>query len=92
LTGEINNKKGQVKVEINKVFQILLSVFLCFPILGLIAQIIAERGNGSILFLPVAIFQFLMIRLFIEIVFRRFSKANLNRLSDVLDIEYLKQN
>lgn len=93
LTGEIDNKNGQVEVEINKVLRILLSVLLCFPLIGVIAQTFSNKDGFSMTFIFVAILQFLMIRyLFIEFAFRRFSKSSLNKLSDVLDIEYIEKN
>lgn len=93
LTGEIDNKSGQVEVEINKAFRILLSVLLCFPFIGLIAQSFSNKEEFSIIFILVAILQLLMIRyIFIELAFRRFSKSSLRKLSDVLDIDYLEKN
>ena len=93
LTGEINNQNGQVNVEINKAFRILLSVLLCFPFIGLIAQFFSNKEEFSIIFILVVILQILMIRyLFIEFAFQRFSKSSLNKLSDVLDIEQIEKN
>jgi len=93
LTGEIEDKDGQVEVEINKAFRILLSVVLCFPFIGLIAQFFSNKEEFSIIFILVAILQLLMIRyVFIEFAFRRFSKSSLNKLSDVLDIDHLEKN
>ena len=90
LTGKIVNKDGQVEVEINKAFRILLSVFLCFPFVGLIAQFFSNTEEFSLIFILVAILQLLMIRyVFIEFAFRRFSKSSLSKLSDVLDIDHL---
>ncbi|MBC5863814.1 hypothetical protein [Flavobacterium turcicum] len=93
LSGEINNQNGQVNVEINKAFRILLSVLLCFPFIGLIAQFFTNKEEFSIIFVLVVLLQILMIRyLFIEFAFRRFSKSSLNKLSDVLDIEHIEKN
>lgn len=90
LTGEINNQNGHVNVEINKAFRIVLSVLLCLPFVGLIAQFFSNKEAFSITFILVVILQLLMIRyLFIEFAFRRFSKSSLNKLSDVLDIEQI---
>jgi len=92
LTGKIVNKDGQVEVEINKAFRILLSVFLCFPFVGLIAQFFSNTEEFSLIFILVAILQLLIIRyVFIEFAFRRFSKSSLSKLSDVLDIDHLKK-
>ena len=93
LTGEIVNKDGQVEVEINKAFRILLTVLLCFPFIGVIAQTFSNKEGFSIIFILVAILQLLMIRyIFIELAFRRFSKSSLNKLSDVLDIDHIEKN
>lgn len=92
LTGEIKNQNGQVSVEINKAFRILLGVLLFFPFIGLIAQFFFAKEESSITFMIVAFLQVLMIRyVFIEFAFRRFSKSSLNRLADVLDIEHIKK-
>ncbi|MCF6141782.1 hypothetical protein L1S34_10840 [Flavobacterium sp. K77] len=93
LSGEINNQNGQVNVEINKAFRILLSVLLCFPFIGLIAQFFTNKEEFSIIFVLVVLLQILMIRyLFIEFAFRRFSRSSLNKLSDVLDREHIEKN
>lgn len=92
LTGKIDDKNGQIDVEINKAFRILLTVLLCFPFIGLIAQIFTNKEEFSIIFILVAILQLLMIRyVFIEFAFRRLSKSSLNKLSDVLDIEQIEK-
>lgn len=92
LTGEINNQNGQLNVEINKAFRILLSILLFLPFIGLIAQIVSNKEEFSIIFVLVAILQVLMIRyVFIEFAFRRFSKSSLNKLSNVLDIEHIEK-
>lgn len=93
LTGKIVNKDGQVEIEINKAFRILLSVLLCLPFIGLIAQFFSKKEEFSIIFILVAILQLLMIRyVFIELAFRRLSKSSLNKLSDVLDIDHIQKS
>jgi hypothetical protein len=93
LTGEIDKQNGQVEVEINKGFRILLSVILCFPFIALIAQFYSNEEKFSIIFIFVIILQLLMIRfVFIEFAFRILSKSSLNRLSDVLDIDWIEKN
>lgn len=92
LNGEIRDKNGTVNVEINKAFQILLSIILCLPIAGLIAQLFSQKPNLAVILIAAAIVQILMIRfVFIELAFRRLSKRSLNRLSDVLDIESIEK-
>lgn len=93
LTGKIDKQNGQVEVEINKGFRILLSVILCFPFIALIAQFYSNEEKFSIIFIFVIILQLLMIRfVFIEFAFRILSKSSLNRLSDVLDIDWIEKN
>ncbi|MFH6963595.1 hypothetical protein ACHRVK_14465 [Flavobacterium plurextorum] len=92
LNGEISNKNGTVKIEINKAFQILLSIILCLPIAGLIAQLLSQEPNLAVVLIAAATAQILMIRfIFIELAFRRLSKRSLSRLSDVLDIESIEK-
>lgn len=52
MTGEISSDQGIVKVEINKIFRILLSIILLFPIIGLLIMIISgTEGFSPILIL-----------------------------------------
>lgn len=91
MTGEINVNTGYVKVEIHKVFRALLSVILCFPIIGIVAMAISKTEDFSAVLVLVAIGQILMIRyVFIELAFWFLSKESLNRLRDVLDFEWIK--
>jgi len=91
MTGEINSNSGKVKVEIHKVFRILLSVFLLFPVIGMIAMIWSKAQEFSPILILVMIGQILMIRyVFIGLAFKFISKDSLNRLRDVLDFEWIK--
>lgn len=91
MTGKINSESGNVKVEIHKVFRILLSIILCFPVIGISAMIISGAEEFSPIFILVAIGQVLMIRyLFIGLAFKFLSKESLNKLRDVLDFEWKK--
>ncbi|HQV36164.1 MAG: hypothetical protein KA215_07695 [Flavobacterium sp.] len=93
LTGKIENKTGEVKIEINKPFRILFSFILCFPLIGIALAIVVGREEIPLLLPFIAILQTLMIRfLFIEIAFRILSKRSLHKLRDVLDLETLKKN
>lgn len=92
MKGEINSNYGKVKVEIHKFFKIILSIFLCFPILGMIVLIITKAQNFSPILILVMIGQILIIRfVFIELAFKFLSKDSLNRLRDVLDVEWTKK-
>jgi hypothetical protein len=91
MTGVIESDKGNLKVEIHKVFRILLSVFLLFPIIGLVAITVSGAEEFSPILILVAIGQILIIRYaFIGLAFRFLSKESLNRLRDVLDLEWIK--
>lgn len=91
MTGAIESEKGNVRIEIHKVFRIFLSIFLLFPIIGIIAITVSEAEKFSPILILVGIGQILIIRYaFIGIAFKFLSKESLNRLRDVLDIEYLK--
>ena len=91
MTGVIESDKGNVRVEIHKVFKILLSVFLLFPIIGLIAMILTKAQELSPILILVMIGQILVIRYgFIEFAFNFLSRESLDRLRDVLDLEWIK--
>ena len=91
MTGEINSESGNVKVEINKIFRILLSIILCLPAIGITAAILTSSEEFSPVFILVIILQVLMIRyVFIGLAFKFLSKDSLNRLRDVLDFEWVK--
>ncbi|WP_396596912.1 hypothetical protein [Dokdonia sp. R86516] len=91
MTGKINSESGNVKVEIHKVFKILLSIFLCFPIIGITVAILTGTEEFSPIFILVVIGQILIIRYaFIGIAFKYLSNSSLNRLRDVLDFEWIK--
>ncbi|WP_157593263.1 hypothetical protein [Rufibacter tibetensis] len=91
LTGEINTNEGHVKVEIHKVFKVLLSIILCFPIIAVASMAVSRAEDFSANFILTAVLQVLMIRYaFIGIAFKFLSNSSLNRLRDVLDLEWIK--
>ena len=91
MSGKINSDGGNVKVEIHKVFKILLSIFLCFPVIGMITLILTKAQEFEPFLILVMIGQILMIRyVFIGFAFKSLSKDSLNRLRDVLDFEWIK--
>lgn len=82
------NKTIVPKNEINKAFRILFSVICVMPIIALTIETF-KKPNDILLFILIGIGQILMIRyFFIGLFFSRMSKRSLNRLRDVLDIEY----
>ncbi len=91
MTGQIEESRGKVKLEINKAFKVLLSVLLVLPIVAFIAELFNEMSTFQPFLILVAVLQVLMIRfVFIEFGFRFLSKMSLNRLVDVLDIRIKK--
>ncbi|MBN8652309.1 MAG: hypothetical protein J0L67_12815 [Cytophagales bacterium] len=91
MTGSINSVNGNVKVEIHKVFKILLSIILLFPLVGIIAMTISKTDDFPTSIILVAIGQFLLIRyMFIGLAFRLLSRESLSRLRDVLDVDWIK--
>ncbi|MDH7448389.1 hypothetical protein [Aquimarina sp. 2201CG14-23] len=91
MNGTIESDSGNVKVEIHKVFRILLSIFLLFPIIGLVAITVSGAEEFSPILILVVIGQTLIIRYaFIGLTFRFLSKESLNKLRDVLDFEWIK--
>lgn len=89
MKGIITTDTGSVFIEIHKAFRVLLSIFLVFPIIGTISMAFNKQVGVSLYMILVIIGQVLMIRyLFIEFAFRALSKDSLNRLRDVLDIEW----
>jgi len=91
MSGIIDEEKGQVKVEIHKVFRFFMSIFLLFPIIGFLILLITKQEEFSLIMVLVVIGQILIIRYaFIELAFKLISQRSLNRLRDVLDIEWIK--
>ncbi|NRS90551.1 hypothetical protein HNQ02_003496 [Flavobacterium sp. 7E] len=88
MTGKIDTKNGYVNVEINKVFQFIFSIICVMPIVALIFETY-KNPNDILIFILVGIGQILIIRyFFIGLFFAKISKQSLNRLKDVLDIEF----
>jgi quinol-cytochrome oxidoreductase complex cytochrome b subunit len=88
MTGKIDNDNSYVNVEMNKAFRILFSIMFVMPIIALTIETV-KKPNDILIFILVGIGQILMIRFFfIGIFFSRMSKQSLNRLRDVLDIEF----
>ena len=90
MTGEISSDNGHVKIEIHKVFRVLLSIFLLFPIFGFVAITVSGAKEFSPILILVSIGQILIIRYaFIGLAFKFLSKESLNKLRDVLDFEWI---
>lgn len=91
MSGTIESDKGNVKVEIHKVFRVLFSIILCFPIIAVLLILLTEQEEQSLTFILAVIGQVFIIRyVFIGLAFKILSKQSLNRLQDVLDVEWIK--
>lgn len=91
MTGTVEQGAGVVNVEIHKPFRVLLSVLLVLPIIGFFVTLLTRKEEFSPIFILVAIGQVLMIRyFFIGMAFKYLAKENLNRLRDVLDVEWVR--
>ena len=91
MTGAIETDYGNMKVEIHKVFRILLSIILCFPIVGISIAILTGQEEPNPIFILVVVGQILIIRYaFIGLAFKFLLRQSLNRLRDVLDVEWIK--
>lgn len=90
LEGEININDGFVKIKVHRVFKILLSILLLFPIIGIIISLTIGGESFELLMIPSIIGQLLIIRFIaISYIFSRNSKESLRRLRDVLDVEIM---
>lgn len=89
MTGVIESDNGNVKVEIHKVFRMLLSMILLFPIIGLFAIVLTKAQEFTSILILVTIGQILVVRyIFIGLAFKFLSRVSLNKLRDVLDLEW----
>ncbi|AWH73875.1 hypothetical protein DCS32_06815 [Dokdonia sp. Dokd-P16] len=89
LTGEVNTTSGFVDVEIHKAFKILLSLLYLLPVIGITTFLMKDEKEFSTLMAVSFISQILIIRFIaIPLTFHRNLKDSLNRLRDVLDIEW----
>lgn len=92
LSGKIENNVGTLKLEINKPFQVLLGIMICFPILATGLSFVIGTTEDLIALPLIGILQAFFIRfVVIEIAFKLLSKHSLNRLSDVLDIDWIRK-
>lgn len=93
LTGTINTESGSLTVTVHKAFKVLLSILMCFPIIGVLVTFLLAEEKPQPMLLFLVIGHVLIIRfVFITLAFNYLSKESLNRLRDVLDIEWVKEN
>ena len=93
LSGKINQRHVEVNVEINKPIKILLSILMFSPIIGLFIELIKKSLEFNPILLLVCFVQILIIRfILIEMAYKFLSKQSINKLSDVLDTEWIKKN
>lgn len=89
MSGNITSNQGDIKVEIHKVFKILMTILLSLPIIIIILLLLNPKEVPSSLYL-ILIIQFLFVRLvIIGLAFKLQSKSSLKRFRNVLDIEWV---
>lgn len=88
LTGEINEYKGRVNIEIHPAFRILSGILMIGPLIVLIISLLSV-DDPSLYLIPITLIQVAIIRfVFIELAFKSISKESLNKLRDILDLEW----
>ena len=91
MSGTIESERGTVRIEIHKIFRIILSIFLCLPIIAIVLAALIGKEEPNPIFIVVIIVQIAFIRfVFIGLLFRFLAIDSLNRLRDVLDVEWIK--
>jgi hypothetical protein len=64
-------------------------MILLFPIIGLVAMVLTKAQEFTSILILVTIGQILVVRyIFIGLAFKFLSRVSLNRLRDVLDLEW----
>lgn len=90
LTGSLSSKQGRVQVKIHNVFKGLLSVFMMAPLIAVSIGLILDLQEFALVPFLITLGQVFFIRyVFIELLFRWLSRQSLNRLRDVLDLEWI---
>ncbi|WP_338376624.1 hypothetical protein [uncultured Flavobacterium sp.] len=88
MSGKIENENGFVYLEVNKPFKVLFSILFILPVVAIIFQTLTNPKD-IIIYILVAIGQLFIIRfIFLTIFFSKMYKHSINRLRDVLDIQY----
>ncbi|MBC7555537.1 MAG: hypothetical protein H7195_01085 [Chryseobacterium sp.] len=91
LDGKIDESNGNVSLQINKVFKILISILFCFPLVAILIQAISKPKEFSVLLILVALIQIIFLRFIVGVFFNILSRRSLNKLRDVLDAENFNQ-
>lgn len=92
LEGIIKEERGQVFVEINKPFKILFSILMFSPFIALFIQLFSNPNEFNLIIILVCLGQVLVIRFFFIGLFYKFlSKKSINKLTDVIDTEWIKK-
>jgi hypothetical protein len=91
MTGTIDSVNGNLKIEINKPFQILLTIIILMILSGGLIAAFSGNKPPRPLYFVILLLQILFIRfIVIELIFKFASKESLNRLSDVIDLKWIK--
>jgi len=90
MNGEVLDSEGHVNVQIHRAFKVLLSIMFFFPLIGIGISVLLGRESFSVSLFTLLVTQLLLIRfVFIGFAFKILSNQSLQRLRDVLDIEWL---
>ena len=92
LNGTINTKSGNLTVTVHKAFKVLFSILMCLPLIAVLIAFLLAADKPKLILLFLVIAHVLIVRfVFIAFAFNYLSKESLNRLQDVLDIEWVKK-
>lgn len=88
--GKLQGTTGEMEVRINTAFQVLFSILMLLPILGLVAgTILAGIGKSIGLIIPTVAGILLIRFVFVELSFLLVSRTGLKKLTKVLGIKQL---
>ncbi|TNE80077.1 MAG: hypothetical protein EP332_08755 [Bacteroidetes bacterium] len=92
MSGQVDSEEGQVSVQVNKVFKGFIYFFYIMPFLAMIPAMFDTETPFSLLFLigPIVMIAFIRF-VFVELAFRFASSEGLKRLSDILQVELIKE-
>src|SRR5690606_21340404 len=93
LTGQFQNKKGIIKIQVHKAFRVLLSTLVLFLFIGFGILVFLNGLQTSIDLLIPFILLLLFIRFaFLGLTYKFISKIGLNRLTEIMEITKLEKN
>lgn len=88
MTGQINPEDGYVKIEINIVFRILLTIVFCFPLIGILILLTQYVPLQVVLIALITLF---MRYVLVGLAFKFLSEECMTHLQEAADIEWEKK-